>query len=667
MEINEKKKNEILLTTSSDNSIISNDNHLPDENNIKKQLILYNKELYKNREINFEDIMKNYIGIASLILSKKNNPTLDLMNHIIILIKSIDKYKNFPNEKILKDLENFYKKLTEKEKKQKEMITLKTEKRENVFNRLYSKRKNFRIEIKTLRKNKSCSIQKREIFEKLFDYCFEKKNCYHNNSIQKNKINMSYKSKKILYNKYKIQFKKSLIELYKENKINNIDKLNYNEFIFFTKKLGFLKNEDNETEINLIKKMYDYLRLNKIEKYILVKKFFKFSLSILNLNFPKKIENNKINNEIHKRKSFSSTSSSSRSPINKLTNNLKLNSLIIDSNQSKKIYNDYKILYDNFKNNNNKLKENNNNNLFNKLFTFKPVLNDKFNIKVKGNLFSHISKFENMKEINKTFLKNEKLKIETQECTFKPQLTNYKRENSKKNIEKKINEIDLSINNYLKEFKPNSSLNRNYLNKKNSFYNKRRENSLNNISKIRNKYLDISNKNIDSFKEMKRIRSDLFKKEIPNKNLKKAILSLENNSFNKEDLKNEKEKNYINKSRNKKDKNLKKKEIIKKKINRSYDKELKKEQKIKRNISYSKSKNETINYHPINKENNLLNSKPLFILDINLTNRNKKIYIYKGININKTIEDFVKENKIDDPKNVEFIRDLIQIELNKFK
>ena len=95
---------------------------------------------------------------------------------------------------------------------------------------------------------------------------------------------MSYKSKKILYNKYKIQFKKSLIELYKENKINNIDKLNYNEFILFTKKLGFIKNEDNETEINLIKKIYDYLRLNKIEKYILVKKFFKFSLSILNLN-----------------------------------------------------------------------------------------------------------------------------------------------------------------------------------------------------------------------------------------------------------------------------------------------------------------------------------------------------------------------------------------------
>ena len=59
MEINEKKKNEILLKTSSDNSIISNDNHLPDENNIKKQLILYNKELYKNREINFEDIMNN--------------------------------------------------------------------------------------------------------------------------------------------------------------------------------------------------------------------------------------------------------------------------------------------------------------------------------------------------------------------------------------------------------------------------------------------------------------------------------------------------------------------------------------------------------------------------------------------------------------------------------
>ena len=78
--------------------------------------------------------MKNYIGIASLILSKKNNPTLDLMNHIIILIKSIDKYKNFPNEKILKDLENFYKKLTEKE------FIISSWKRNNKFKKQYKRK-----------------------------------------------------------------------------------------------------------------------------------------------------------------------------------------------------------------------------------------------------------------------------------------------------------------------------------------------------------------------------------------------------------------------------------------------------------------------------------------------------------------------------------------------
>ena len=50
-----------------------------------------------------------------------------------------------------------------------------------------------------------------------------------------------------------------------------------------------------------------------------------------------------------------------------------------------------------------------------------------------------------------------------------------------------------------------------------------------------------------------------------------------------------------------------------------------------------------------------------------LTNRSKKLYIYKGINIDKTIEEFIKENKINDFKNDEFIKDLIQIELNKFK
>ncbi len=71
MEIDEKKNNENLITNTSNNSIIINDNCIPDENEIKSELILYNQEIYENKEINFDEIMKNYIGIASLILSKK--------------------------------------------------------------------------------------------------------------------------------------------------------------------------------------------------------------------------------------------------------------------------------------------------------------------------------------------------------------------------------------------------------------------------------------------------------------------------------------------------------------------------------------------------------------------------------------------------------------------
>ncbi len=164
----DEKNKDIFLTLTSSNSIIYNENCIPDENEIKSELILYNQEIYENKEINFDEIMKNYIGIASLILSKKNNITLESMNNIINLIKTIDKYKNFSNEKIFEDLKNYYKTLIEKDKKKKEIIIVKKEKRDNVFNRLYSKRKKFRIKIKSLRKNKSYSIDNVEIFEKLY-------------------------------------------------------------------------------------------------------------------------------------------------------------------------------------------------------------------------------------------------------------------------------------------------------------------------------------------------------------------------------------------------------------------------------------------------------------------------------------------------------------------
>jgi hypothetical protein len=117
MDGNEKNKETLLtLTTNNTNTIIYNEINFPYEE-LKKHLYLHKKELYNNLEINFDEIMKNYVGISTLILSKKNNPKLDLMNDIILSIKSIEQYKNFPYEKIYKDLENYYKNKIRKKKK----------------------------------------------------------------------------------------------------------------------------------------------------------------------------------------------------------------------------------------------------------------------------------------------------------------------------------------------------------------------------------------------------------------------------------------------------------------------------------------------------------------------------------------------------------------------
>ena len=117
MDGNEKNKETLLtLTTNNTNTIIYNEINFPYEE-LKKHLYLHKKELYNNLEINFDDIMKNYIGISTLILSKKNNPTLDLTNDIILSIKAIEQYKNFPYEKIYKDLENYYKNKLKKKKR----------------------------------------------------------------------------------------------------------------------------------------------------------------------------------------------------------------------------------------------------------------------------------------------------------------------------------------------------------------------------------------------------------------------------------------------------------------------------------------------------------------------------------------------------------------------
>ena len=641
MDGKEKNKETILtLTTNNTNTINSNEiNFSYDE--LKKHLYTYKKELYNNLEINFDEIMKNYVGISTLILSKKNNPTLDLMNDIILSIKSIEQYKNFPYEKIYKDLENYYKNKIRKKKRNIEIEKIK----EKFYKKLYNNTKKFIIAIYTLRRNKSFSIERK----------FNKLNC-NESSEKKFKKSSNIKSKKNLFDKYKFQFEKNLDELYNEGKITYIEKINYKEFILLMKKNGYLNLEEKENEINLAKQIFDFLQYNKMEKYIPVKNLFLFTLSILNLNHNNdniEEENIKISKKSLNLKSFDSSNSSTFS-INKISNNFNLNFFFINPNQSKKIFNEYNILYYNWKKNQTNLTNNINKNfLIEQNFNFKPILNNSFfNTNNKKDFFSHISKHQNIKRVNNNLL-NKNLQIESQKCM----LRNDKIDNINKPFVKYLsgkNQIKLKN-------KSTKSPNKDYCGKITFTKN----NTINNIQRIRNKSFkeiqQLKNKSLIRIKSNKSLQKILF----PNKNNNKDINDIEKKyCITENDINQYKSRNIQNNNRNFHHKNY------------SFDNFNKVNTKIKANKLIKRNKvniiKKNISNSNINKYNSFSNSqnnlmdKPLFILDINLINKNKKIYIYKDINVDKTISDFVNENKIDDPQKVEFIKRLIYSEMEKF-
>ena len=708
----DEKNKEIFLTLTSSNSIIYNDNCIPDENEIKRELSLYNNELLNNIEINFDEIMKENMAISTLVLCKKDNPNLNVLNDIVTLIKSIDKYKNLPNKKILNDLKNYIEDLRLIDIKKKKLnfenktfltssTDLKKEKEEDVFNRLYNKRKKFNIEIKSVRNNRSYSNNDRSDF---FNRLYLNESCCKNkipqNDCSKNfQIKSSIKSKMILYNKYKKQFENILDILYKEGKINYFDKLNYNEYILFMKKIGYLNYEDNEIEINMAKKIFEFLQLK--DSFIPVKNLFIFTLSILNLHYFNSDENYRVSNKTYKSKSLSSTSSSSNISINKLSNHFKFNILTINSIQSKRIFTDYIILYYNWKKNNQNSYNNNNNKelFFNQNFTFKPVLNNEYNQRIKGNLFSRVSKFQNLKQINYDNLRKEKIKIETKECTFKPQITNYSFNfqrkplfnnfSCKNKIQIKKNNSNISLIKNLKEysFKPDLNLKNNEnqlktkeMSKNNSFktiydpkiFNCKNSHNSRNYSSLK----DIQNYSFQKFEKNNtlQIRNNSINRlrKIRNNSLLKSI----NNSF-KDLLQNSKYssskdfQNSKNISFNENEELIYKNKIYFKTCN--FNNKIRQKSPKKDNLYHKKNisspifkKNTKINYYPIKQEKKLFSNKPLFMLDINLTNKNQKIYIYKGIDVDKIIYDFVQKNNIDDPKKVDFIKDLIKNELKKF-
>ena len=684
--------------SSENNTIIINDNCIPDENEINYQITLYriNKDmqnkkkeeedkrnLLKNQnldfEMNFDEICKNNPAILALISSQKNDNSINLIPDIITLIKTNDKYKNYPNDKLSQKLVLYINSL--KKKRPLEITDIKINdienngielndnneineklslipENENVYERLYNRRKKFKLEINESKSEKNDSFSKGNIPKKTLEYLNKLsanetyiRNKTPNNQIKKIEIKSNSKSNYIIYNKYKNQFEKEIEELNKNNLIKNLDRLSYDEFLLFMKKLGFVREKNYDNEILLLNKIFGVLSNNYKTNIISINHLFIFTLSILNISECYKNEKI-IVNQNHKR-SLSLSSTSSSSTRNKGNLLFKFPTLKLNPIQSKKIFKEYMSLNYNWKNNilnnnnlnnlNNNILENNeskklknsnsnkiikiNRNHFLKSYlktedaTYHPKTNIKYNKNIKGNLFTHIAQNNNRKILNNAILYKERERIEKKECTFKPKIIKYNNNNN--HIKSKYNKSFISVShsnktndeiefeNNFKEytFKPDISLSKNYSKKNFSFKRKKSNNSsiLNTTNSIKNE--DNENKYIERLengrKEREMIRS------------KKMLRNYSYDCFKK---------NNFNE------------------------------------IKYSKNK--------IKFDNSMFNEKgvkPLFVLDVNLNdNQKKRILIYKEQNVDETVQTFVKENNIDE-KYFKFIKNLIIKEMKKFK
>ena len=680
---------------SENNTIIINDNCIPDENEINYQLTLYkiNKEfqekkkkeeeeknLIKNQtidfEINFDEICQNNPAIYALISSQKNDNSINLISDIIILIKTNEKYKNFPNDKLSQKLVLYINSL--KKKKPLEITDIKindienniTKENEvnqilslipesqpsiNVYDRLYNQRKKFQLEINETKSEKNDSFLKTHTPKKILEYLnklssnetYIRNKTPNNMKIKKIEIKSNTKSNYIIYNKYKTQFENTIEELNKNLQIKYLDRLSYDEFILLMKKLGFIREKHFENEIILANKIFNILSNNYKTNIISTNNLFIFTLSILNLHSCYKDDKTIFNQNNKRNISISSTSSSSTSVLSRNKGQLlfKFTTLKINSLQSKKIFQEFMPFNYNWKNN---LLENNNENYekkslknslsgksikinknkSNKTYlnldipTYHPITNVKYNQNIKGNLFTHIAQNKNRKILNNEAYYKEKERIEKSECTFKPKITKYNPYNNQ--IKSKYNKTfisnnqsiktndDIEFENNFKEytFKPDISLSKKSSKKYYSF--KRRKSSNSSILNSSNSFQTDENEN-------------------------KYIERLENGRKEREMIRN-------------------------KKMLRNYSYDCFKKIPISHELNYSKNK--------IKFDDSMRNEKgikPLFVLDINLNdNQKKRICIYKGENVEEIIKKFVDENNVDG-KYIKFIKNLIMKEMKKFE
>ena len=286
----------------SEQSIIENDDCIPDEDQINKQIELDRKKeeeekarkmkeeeqakkeqeeakLLKTKEettplppIDFIEISKSNPTINSLIQSQIKDPTINLSNSIILLIQKIPQYSSYSYDTINKELDNYLKeqwtydqspKTEQKDlssvpiksnananspKLEEIQITTKSElslipeeppnKEKKVYDRLYDKRKKYEIEITEKQRSNSANIPLRTQNRLMKLYNDGKKQKKPVQSIKKIEIKSNDKSNLILYKKYLSLFNECVSTLYHKGDIKCSDIITLNQ-------LKILMNSDN--------------------------------------------------------------------------------------------------------------------------------------------------------------------------------------------------------------------------------------------------------------------------------------------------------------------------------------------------------------------------------------------------------------------------------------
>lgn len=630
----------------SDDSIIDNDNCIPDENEINEQLRLYNKKKEEEKKIqsqsvedkkdkgtlekdqndtikkeiepiNIEQITEGSPAIKTLINSQIKDESINIISSIITLIKDTTNFKVCSNEDLEEKLNDYIKEKRNEIKinsdiKNVEITEIKEisnispikrnmaetegllssiaeeDKKKNVYDRLYEQRKKFEVEIKEEKpKPISTSLSKKseKYFTKLYNDSKKPKPTHKIKTIQ---VKTNSKSNSILFNRFKNQFNECLNNI-SLNDLKNKDYLNYEQLseLLGIENLGFLSGSSSSQEVNLFDKMFILLQVNG---YIFQENLFVFCLGILGLlNCYQKSNNGNISTP--QNHSIASTTTSTYvggQLINVAmlppSTYFNVNNNIISITQSQSI-----IIAKEFINFSNNWKQNlisKNKKLQVTQNTFKPITNIKYNSKIKGNLFSHIKQFQNRQKSKEKLTyeaKELKEKLEMKNCTFTPKITS-----------------SSSKSKYRLAITPTRALSR---------------------EKSRDEIEYETNKGEYTF--MPKINK--YTKQRPKTN---------ESSFTSYD-----EQMYINR--------MKKGRIEQERINQS--KEL-------RNYAIKSSSNLSTNFNQC-----------ILVIDISINEELKRLYVHKNDKPEEVVKHFVAEHKLQEPSIIEQVKEIIYNEMKNAK